>query len=532
MTTSFAQQPNPHGMPLWELCQKAGIICPQELHITVRGITSDSRRVKDGYLFVALKGRRQNGEDFISDACRAGAVAVVVEGKVPTPWPYDAVCLPVENAREVLAYLCDAWYHHPGEKLRLVGITGTNGKTSVAAMLTHILRHAGIPCGVMGTVGNISPVGEPIAIYPSEETAHMTTPDPEELYQTLYLMTKGTPRGEKPIVVMEVTSHALALYKTAPLNFEVGIFTNLTPEHLDFHLTMEDYFKAKRKLFASTRKAVINADDAYGKRLLTDTALSVEKYYLCHADPTAMGEDVCMGEGKRCCRIYACQVAYLGVDGVEYRLLTPTARFRIQCTVPGEFSIKNSMQAVISALILGVSPGKIQNALATFPGVSGRMERVLLPSHIKFSVFLDYAHTPDAIENLLLTARKLKRRRERVVILFGCGGDRDASKRAMMAKVASRLADMVIITSDNSRTEDKQHIIEDIMAGMNQDCAHTVIPDREKAIEYAIRYARSGDIILLAGKGHETYEIDQNGQRPFCERDIVISSVKRFHPYT
>ena len=188
------------------------------------------------------------------------------------------------------------------------------------------------------------------------------------------------------------------------------------------------------------------------------------------------------------------------------------------------------MQAATVAMALGVSPSKVQKALSGFSGVPGRMERVMLPSHVRFSVFLDYAHTPDALENLLLTARNFKREGQRVVILFGCGGDRDPSKRAVMANVASRLADMVIVTSDNSRTEDPDRIIEDIMAGMDRECAHVVIPSREKAIQYAIRYAKQGDIILLAGKGHETYELDKNGQHPFCERDIVLAATEEYHP--
>ena len=529
MNTSFAETYKPHGMPLSLLCGGAGMECPKTYaHIMVKGVTSDSRRVKAGWLFVALKGNRHNGEDFIPMACKLGASAVVVEGEMPTPWVYDVPCLTTPNARETLAYLCDAWYDHPTEGLRLVGVTGTNGKTSVSAMIAHILKTAGVPCGVIGTVGSISPYGHPICVSPLEATAHMTTPDPEELYEILRHMADEVGHDENAVVVMEVTSHALALHKTDPLNFEVGVFTNLTPEHLDFHGDMENYFKAKRRMFACVRRAVINADDFYGRQLLLDKSLSVETYDLCQIEPGTLDHDLC--PPTNCRRVYAGQIVSMGVDGVEYRLVTPDARLRIKCPVPGDFTVKNSVQAATVAMALGIHPSKVQKALWGFSGVAGRMERVMLPTHVKFSVFLDYAHTPDALENLLLTAQKFKKRGQRVVILFGCGGDRDPSKRAVMANVASRLGDMVIITSDNSRTEDPDRIIEDIMEGMDRECAHVVIPNREKAIQYAIRFAKRGDIILLAGKGHEMYELDKNGQHPFCERDIVIAATKAYHP--
>lgn len=528
MNTSCIKQPQPQEkLSLAELCHKAELPCPQgSEQITVRGVTADSRRVEEGWLFVAVPGRRQNGEDYIPEACRRGAVAVVSQGE---PSQLDGVpCVFVENARRALACLCDAWYGHPAEKLRLVGVGGTNGKTSVSCMLAHLLHSAGIPCGIIGTVGCVSPKGVALTASPVESTAHMTTPDPEELYSLLYRMATEADGEDSPVVVMEVTSHALALDKTYPLRYEVGIFTNLSPEHLDFHTSMEDYYQAKRRLFTAVRKAVINADDPYGRRLLADGELSVETYYPCSTESPAVGKDLCEARGN-CRRVYAGQIACHGVEGVAYRLVTPNARLRIRCPIPGSFSVKNSMQAVTAALALGAPPYRIQSGMLSFAGVPGRMERIPLPSESGFSAFLDYAHTPDALENLLLTARQLKRRGERVVVLFGCGGDRDPTKRSVMASVASRLADMVIITSDNSRTEDPERIIANIMEGMDKDCPHAVITNRREAIRYAVRHARRGDIILLAGKGHETYELDKDGQHPFCERDIFLAAVKEYH---
>lgn len=539
MNASYTHGEQPQAvMTLSQLCAEAGIPCPPHgADVTVKGVTADSRRVREGWLFVALKGYKRNGEAYIPQALQRGAAAIVTQTAASTevpiaaPWAAHIPHIMVENTRRALACLCDAWYAHPARKLRLVGVSGTNGKTSVSAMLAHILRSNGIPCGVIGTVGHISPQGKTVLASPVEETAHMTTPDPEELYKVLYLMASEGADGETPpVVVMEVTSHALALDKTHPLHFEVGIFTNLSPEHLDFHRDMEDYYLAKRRLFTSAEKAVINAHDPYGKRLLTDPALPVKTYYPCYTDPLSFGSE--WHPVGSCRRIYASRIALKGVDGVEYRMVTSDARLRIKCPVPGSFTVVNSLEAAAAALALGVPPTGVQAALACFGGVPGRMERVSLPPRLGFSAFLDYAHTPDALENLLLTAKGLKRRgaQERVVVLFGCGGDRDPSKRAVMASIASRLADMVIITSDNSRTEDPGAIISDIMEGLDADCPHAVIPDRAEAIRYAVRHARQGDILLLAGKGHETYELDKNGQHPFCEREILLAAAEEILP--
>lgn len=523
MNASYMETYRPKGMSLSELCRAAAIECPCHLSsMTIKGVTSHSERVGEGWLFVALRGRRQNGLDYLGKAYERGAVLCVTEDTPPSDAPMP--CLQVDDAREVLSYLCDAWFEHPSNRLRMVGITGTNGKTSVSCMISHILQKAGIPCGVIGTVGCVSPQGEILQFPSADPNAHMTTPDPEELYPMLSMMADEE-RGA--VVVMEVTSHALALKKTIPIDFEVGIFTNLTPEHLDFHGDMENYFKAKSKLFASVRKAIINAQDMYGRRLAEDASLSVETYDLCYSDPSIIHE---VQLNTHCRRVYAQNLTDMGIAGVSYTLVAPYVRMRILCQVPGEFSVINSMQATLAALALGVSPHITQASMASFRGVVGRMERVKLPMHMACDVLIDYAHTPDALSNLLLTVSRIKRRHQRMVLLFGCGGDRDPSKRAVMGRIASQMADMVILTSDNSRTEDPQKIISQIQEGMVDGCDYVVIPNRKDAIFYAIRYARKHDIILLAGKGHETYEIDHQGMHDFCERDIVIEAVKKYFP--
>jgi len=516
-------------MTLGALCAESGLPCPVGAEGTViRGVTSDSRRVFPGWLFVAISGFHTDGKKYIPQAIARGAVAVVADQKGAMPANIPNIVS--RNPRAALACLCDAWYGHPARSLRLVGVTGTNGKTSVSAMLAHILRCAGVPVGIIGTVGAMGFSGQPLTIRSPDENANMTTPDPEELYAILgALAEEGRAGKEHPVVVMEVTSHALYLDKTKPLTFDCGIFTNLTPEHLDMHQSMEAYYEAKRRLFTACKTAVVNADDAYGERLISDPEASSHMWYICHSSPFYQCVDT-LHPGRCCDRVYAGQVKLLGAEGVEYRLMSPRARARIFCPVPGTFTVANSMVAAVAALSLGVMPGRIKEALATFSGVPGRLERVLLGDHVGFSVFLDYAHTPDALENLLSTANGFRRRGERLVLLFGCGGDRDPTKRPIMAEIASRMADTVIITSDNSRTEDPMTIIEDILGGMDPTCDHVVIPDRREAIQYAIRYAKRGDIILLAGKGHETYEIDKNGRHPFSEKEIVKEAADIYHP--
>ena len=515
-------------MTLEALCTEAGISCPSEAGDTViRGITSDSRRVEAGWLFVAIPGIHTDGAAFISQAVERGAAAVVA---LPhTAHPADIALVAHSSPRKALSLLCDAWYEHPGKKLRLVGVTGTNGKTSVSTMLAHILRYADIPVGVIGTLGVTTPLGQKTNAAASDATANMTTPDPEALYEILSDMAEeGTTFKEKTVVIMEVSSHALLLEKTAPLYFDCGVFTNLTPEHLDMHGNMEDYYAAKRRLFSSCRMAVVNADDPFGERLISDPDTSAEIWYSCHTSPIYQCVDT-LHPGRCCNRVYAGQVKLQGSGGVEYRLLSPKMRVRLYCPVPGIFSVMNSMEAAVVAMTMGVAPGKIKDALSLFGGVPGRMERIPLAPHIDFSVFVDYAHTPDALANLLTSAKRLNKSGERLVLLFGCGGDRDRSKRPLMAAVASRLADFVIITSDNSRGENPSEILDDILSGMDPSCDHVVIPDRREAIAYAIRSARRGDVILLAGKGHETYEIDNHGRHPFCEKELVLAAIKRYH---
>ena len=526
---------HPTPMLLTDLLAESGLPIPEGVgKVTVGGLTADSRKVRPGDLFIAINGLHTDARKHIPEAGARGASAIICEACDERPSDGLSPVIPVPNARVAMACLFDAWYGHPARDLRLVGVTGTNGKTSVSTMLYRILRGAGIPCGLIGTVGCFTPNSDiPMGGADGCPYSGMTTPDPDVLYPLLARMAAEAPTRapQKTTVVMEVTSHALLLGKVSPLTFDLSVFTNLSPEHMDLHGTMDDYFDAKLRLFEVTREAVVNADDRWGRRVLAEPA-PIHHYHICHAEglKNLSPDRMCpAGEGT-CTRYYAEQVKHLGEDGVSFKLSSPDIRLRLRCPVPGQFTVMNAMEAAVAALALDVSPAVVRDTLAAFGGVPGRMERVDLPeTDIPFSVFIDFAHTPDALENLLASVHGFRRRGQRIVLVFGCGGDRDRSKRKVMARIASRMADSLVVTSDNSRSENPDSIIADILAGVDKESEFAVVPNRAEAIRYAIRHARAGDIILLAGKGHENYEIDRTGKHPFCEKDIAAEAAKKFH---
>lgn len=464
----------------------------------ITGIRSDSRKVEKGDLFVCLPGLHTDGHEYIKEALARGAVAVLGSKKVDTGKVPMILC---EDPRRAEAFACYNFYGRPGEKMKIIGVTGTNGKTSVSFMLYAILKAAGHSCGLLGTV-TCCLDGKEINTDSGDPLANMTTPDPSFLYRVLGEMQKG---GAE-YVIMEVSSHALALEKVAPLVFEAGIFTNLSPEHLDFHGDMESYFKAKAKLFGSCRRAVINIDTKWGRTLASQS--------VCPA--VTAGTD----GGDYAAR----EIEQTGTEGVGYHLCAPRGRYTVKCRIPGAFTVDNTLCALACALELGIAPGIALTAVATMSGVPGRMERVRLGAVTGYTVFIDYAHTPDALEKLLETFADMKAPGQRIILLFGCGGDRDREKRPVMGQIAERYADRVILTADNSRSEDVFDILRDIYRGMEGESC-VIIPDRRRAIEYALENARDGDVILLAGKGHETYEMDQTGRKYFSEKQIVRSTV-------
>ena len=500
-------------MKLETLCYLAGLETPADTRMAacqINAITIDSRAVVPGCMFVCIRGATADGHAYVKQALEQGAAAVVIEREVPVMRESGAIFIRVSDTRQALSRLCNAFWGDPARDMRLIAVTGTNGKTSVSTMLKAIFDAAMIPCGLIGTVRCVCR-DRVLPIRSSNPNANMTTPDPMELYHMLAVMRE---EGVE-VVVMETTSHALALSKLEPLHFDAAIFTNLTPEHLDFHGDMQRYFLAKASLFPKAKLAILNADDAATERLI----------------PYCQGRVVRTSINGNGAEYSAQDVHFKGVEGVRYTLHSRQASLHIQSPIPGIFTLSNTLQAATCALEMGVSARVVRQALQAMTGVAGRLERVRIDAPVNFSVFIDYAHTPDALENVLRTARSFCREGQRVVLVFGCGGDRDRSKRPLMGAVASRFADMVYVTSDNSRKEDPDAIIGDILTGIDREKPYRVIRDRAVAIETAISTAQKGDIILLAGKGHETYEIDATGKHPFDERAIVQEAASKAYPF-
>lgn len=491
-------------MRLGELFGRAGLSYPPETEsIEIKNIVTDSRAVSKGSLFICLRGMTDDGHEYIDSAINAGASVIVAEQLRGVCVGGAAAYIMHDNTRQVAALLYNSRYGNPTEKLKIIGVTGTNGKTSVAAMLYEIFTAAGKRCGLIGTVCRLTADGRAISRKKKNPLANMTTPDPEELYDDLAKMVKD--RVE--YVFMEVSSHALALCKTDAIRFDSAVFTNLTRDHLDFHGSMEEYYNAKKKLFTVCNQGFINTDGEFGKRLADECFCP---FFTVSAD-----------RGDFC----AIDIKSHGLGGSEYRLKYPEGYGEISLPLLGEFQVENSLMAAAVALSYGIPFDVISKTLANIRGVKGRMERVDL-HRADFSVIIDYAHTPDALEKLMHAVRKLRPEGGNITLVFGCGGERDREKRKEMAQIASRLADFVIITSDNSRSEDPQQIFKDILKGIDKERPYALIESRREAIESAVLTAKSRDIVVLAGKGHEKYEIDAKGKHPFDETKIVRSAAK------
>lgn len=477
--------------------------------LSVTRPVSDPRALHPGCLFLCLRGLRFDTHTLLKKVEEAGAAAVVVEKDVTLSKEPGIPILRVKNARATLALVFSRFYGSPEKELCMIGITGTNGKTSTSTILYHILRTAGIEAGLIGTAE--CRYGDRFYVLPEEEGDRssrlrtMTTPDPDILFPILRTMADAGVTH----VVMEVSSHALSLDKVFPIDFEVGIFTNLSPEHMDFHNDMHSYLQAKAKLFSRCRIGIINCDSDYAEDLILGADCRVLRLGV-----------IWQGERR------ATDITLLGSRGIRYSYIAPGIRLKVRSPLPGSFSVYNTLLALSAAIELGVSPPVAAEALNREFCVPGRMESVPTDNE-PFSVFIDYAHTEEALRALLRTVRSFRNPGQRIVLLFGCGGDRDKSKRAPMGAVAEELADRVIITSDNCRTEEPEAIISDILAGIRFPDRVTVIENRRRAIFTAILDAKEGDILLLVGKGHETYDIGKSGIRHFDERKIVAAALKK-----
>ena len=467
----------------------AGTHVDGDVRREVTAVEIDSRRVQPGALFVALRGTHGDGHAFVAKAIARGASAVVVETGWTAPLPSTVTVVRVADSRRAVSVLAAAFYGDPSQALDTIGVTGTNGKTTTTRMIASILEHAGVPCGVIGTVG--AQFGE------HTWQLSNTTPLPPELHELLAAMREGGAAA----VAMEVSSHALALDRVDDVWFRIAVLTNVTRDHLDFHETLEAYAAAKRRLFSMARSSAINLDDDHGARWAADLKAR-------GARVTTYGRNA--GADLRPSSI---EVAAGGS-----RFTAGGRRFELH--IPGRFNVWNALAAIATARILGIDDAASAGGLAALERIPGRMEHVRGGG---IDVVVDYAHTPDALENALVSLRETTA--GRLAVVFGCGGDRDRGKRAQMGATAARIADRIYVTNDNPRTEEPQAIVDEIVGGIGSH-PHAVELDRRTAIERAIAEADRGDVVLVAGKGHEGYQIVGERVLEFDDAAIVRAALR------
>ncbi|WP_425807047.1 UDP-N-acetylmuramoyl-L-alanyl-D-glutamate--2,6-diaminopimelate ligase [Desulfitobacterium sp. Sab5] len=462
--------------------------------VEIKGITMDSRQVQAGDLYACVPGANADGHDFAAQAIAKGAVALLVERILPLEVPQ----IQVGNVRSVLGKIAANIYNYPSNHLEMVGVTGTNGKTTVTHLIEQIVEKQGKKAGLIGTLG--------ARIAGREIPGSRTTPEAVNVQKLLAEMVEEN----VDFAVMEVSSHALDLGRVRGCEFDAGIFTNLTQDHLDYHKTMEGYLQAKARLFKELKGAkqpkigVINGDDPASKTLLEVSASPVVTYGVRSENLDYRAENI-----------------QLSAHGIQF-----TVRFKgktqdVHYATPGMFSVYNALAAFAWGVESGRNPQLIADALAEIKGVPGRFESVRKGQ--PFPVIVDYAHTPDGLENVLNTAREFTH--GRLITVFGCGGDRDKGKRPQMGEIASRLSDFVIVTSDNPRTEVPEQIIKDILAGVT-GVEYTAMVNRREAIETACRAAKPGDTVLIAGKGHEDYQIIGKETFPFDDREVAKDALR------
>lgn len=493
-----------HNMQLSEL---AKLLLTAKLsgddHISVTGVEIDSRKVKPGDLFICLPGHTVDGHDYAPQALERGAAALVTERKLDLDVPQ----LIVKNSRLAMAVIADSYYGQPSRQMKLIGVTGTNGKTTTTYLIERMMNDNGIPAGVIGTIE---------ARYPGK-TLPMSGTTPEALGLQRYLAEMRDAGTQA--CAMEVSSHALEQGRVKGCRFRTAVFTNLTQDHLDYHVTMERYAAAKELLFSRLGNeyaadpeqrsyAVLNADDAVSAQFAQATAAEVVTYGI-EKDADVRADNI-----------------RITPQGTSFSLRTFRGDAELTLQMVGKFNVYNALAAVCAALIEGIPLDKIKASLEALPGVPGRVEPV--NEGQPFAVIVDYAHTPDGLENVLKAVKELSP--ERLFCVFGCGGDRDRTKRPIMGRIAAQYADYVFVTSDNPRTEDPALILQDIKAGMDEarvpEDRYELIVDRRAAIEKAIEKASSGDVVLIAGKGHETYQIIGTVTHAFDDRLVAKEAIR------
>lgn len=464
------------------------IVCQQNIgDIEITGVTCDSRKVEDGFVFVCIKGSNFDGHKFAKSALQNGASVIIAEDD--TGIENQII---VKDTHATYSDMCAKWFGNPMNSLKLIGVTGTNGKTSVTYMIKKILESKGHKVGLIGTIQNM--IGDEII------ESKNTTPDAYDLNKLFDQMVQSG----CDYAVMEVSSHALDQCRVYNLDFEIAIFTNLTQDHLDYHITMENYLEAKKKLFKMCKTAVINSDDEYANELMKGLDCKIVTY--------STGND----------STYSAKAIKYRPASVDYEFVSDTLLNHIKVHTGGKFTVYNSLAAIVCAVELGFDLTEVAKAISELEGVKGRAEAI--PNDQGFTIIIDYAHTPDGLKNILSTFRECEK--NRLTVVFGCGGDRDKTKRPIMGSIAARYADFVIVTSDNPRSEEPSAIIDDILVGMDGTVTpYKVIENRIDAIKYAVETAKADDIIVLAGKGHETYQILKDKTIHLDEREVVAEAL-------
>ena len=459
------------------------------LDLDITNIEYDSRKVRENTLFICIKGFNSDGHKYIQNAIKSGAKSFLVQDDISID---GYTFIRVNDTRASMAKIADNFYNHPSKKFGVIGVTGTNGKTSITTLLSEILKSNNNKVGLIGT----------IKIFDGEEEiqSNSTTPESIELQNYFNAMLNN----KCDYCSMEVSSHSLALNRVDETDFKLGLFTNLTPDHLDFHKDLEDYRKSKEKLFFKTSIAnIINIDDDGGKKIYENIKYLKTPVYTYGIDNEAdfMARDI-----------------QISSNGVSYKLKTPTYEDNIFVPIPGKFTVYNTLAVIAACYMLNLDKDVIIKTLKNTNGITGRFE--IVENDKDINVIIDYAHTPDALENILNTVKEFAK--GDIITVFGCGGDRDKIKRPLMGKISQKLSDICIITSDNPRNENPNLIIEDILSGLDKDIKnYKVIIDRKEAIEEAIKIAKKDDIIIIAGKGHENYQIIGKNKYHFDDKEIV-----------
>ena len=463
-------------------------------NLEINNINYDSRSVKKNGLFIAIEGFDTDGHKYIDEAIAKGAKVIVIEKNLDN-YLENIIYVKVTDSRKAMAYISAEFYGYPQKDLKLIGVTGTNGKTTTTNLIKTILENAGYKTGLIGTIGNY--------INKKEINSSRTTPNSMELNKLFYKMKK---QGLE-YVVMEVSSHAIDLKRIFNLEFEIAVFTNISRDHLDYHKTLENYIKVKSKLFKKVKDkgySIINIDDDSANEMINNTEAKVIKYSIDKKSD------------------FQAKNIALNTNGVSFEI--SDFKKRINLNITGKFNIYNALAALAVASVLNIDYNKIKNGLEKIKGIPGRFE--LIKENQNFTVIVDYAHTPDGMDNVLKTIEDLAKKR--VIIVFGCGGDRDKDKRPLMGKIALKYGDYILITTDNPRSENPKSIIKDIERGLtNNKSKYEIIIEREKAINKSIKMAENNDIIVIFGKGHETYQIFQDKTIHFDDREVAREAIRR-----